>query len=386
MDMMWRRLSLFFHKKTVMRILQVINKLTIGGAERLLSDIIPIMSQYHNVDVLVLQDYDSYFVEKLKNENIKVFSLGMKSVYNPLAVWKMGRFLKRSPKYDIIHVHLFPSQYWVALCKCLFRIHVPLITTEHNPTNTRFNHKLTTWTDRWVYSFYDSIICISEGVNRAMTDRVKGKVRTKTIDNGINLKLFSDAKPVKRTACSIPEDAIVLMQVARFEEQKNQDCVIRALKRLPKNVYVVFVGDGTRRAFCESLASEMGVEDRVRFLGVRSDIADLWTMADMGIMSSHWEGFGLSAVEAMAAGKPVLGTRVEGLSEVIGNPDLCFSDDDDEGLAQLIMRFVKDEEYRTRIVEYCKQRASLFSIERMVDAHILEYETVVSKYLYKTEV
>lgn len=68
----------------------------------------------------------------------------------------------------------------------------------------------------------------------------------------------------------------------------------------------------------------MGVADRTHFLGERSDIDDLWRIADIGVMSSHWEGFGLAAVEGMAHGKPVLASEVSGLADVVRYHELLF--------------------------------------------------------------
>ena len=361
-----------------MKILHIINSLEIAGAERLMTSLLPLMSeQGHQTELLVLNQKRTPFYELLLKKGITIHTLHYShGKYNPLVIFELRKYLKN---YDLVHVHLFPAQYWAAISKWLFCIKTPLVTTEHNTTNTRFNYRLTTWTDRWAYRRYACIICISEAVNQAMAQQVSGQVPTLTINNGIDIDLFAMAKPFPHSYFSIPDNAYILMQVARFQPQKNQDCLIRALERLPENVYAIFVGNGERMDLCKSLAEKIGVAGRTRFLGIREDIPQLWASANIAVMSSHWEGFGLSILEAMAAGIPAVATKVEGLSQVIGNEELCFPDDDDRQLALLIQRLINDADHRQEVAAYCRKRASLFSIRKMADAYIEEYKHILLK-------
>lgn len=364
-----------------MKILHVINSLDVAGAERLLTQMLPIQQKHgHYVAILSLSNRCSPFFDVLKNAGISVDCLHLQGQeYNPFAIIQLKKYLKC---YDIIHVHLFPSQYWVAMCKWLFGLKIPVVTTEHNTTNTRMKHRLFTWIDRWVYSQYSCIICISDAVKEVMSKRVKGKVPTITIQNGIDLKVFTEAMPLTRSSLSIPSEAKLLVQVARFREQKNQDCLIRALRLLPENVHVVFCGDGEREEYCKSLAEKLGVSERIHFLGSRTDVERIWKMADVGVMSSHWEGFGLAAVEAMAAGVPVVASRVDGLAQVVGCDELCFDDDNEQQLAVIVRRLLDDEAFRSEMANYCQHRSLQFGIERMADDYLALYE----KYLQHDEI
>ena len=359
-----------------MKVLHIINSLETAGAERLMTGLLPLMLQQgYQTELLVLNKKRTPFYNQLVEKGVTIHTLHYsKGKYNPLVILELRKYLRC---YDIVHVHLFPAQYWAAICKWLFRLKTPLVTTEHSTSNTRFNYSVTTWTDRWVYRRYAAIICISEAVNQVMVQRILGQVPTLTINNGIDIDMFSMAKPLPHSYFSVPDDAYILMQVARFQSEKNQDCVIRALKHLPKNVYAVFAGDGERMELCKSLAKEIGVAERVRFLGVREDIPQLWASADIAVMSSHWEGFGLSILEAMAAGIPAIATKVKGLSLVIGNSDLCFPDDDDRQLAVLVQQLIQDDHYRQQVSTYCQKQASQFSIKKMADAYIEEYKHIL---------
>ena len=363
-----------------MKILHIINTLDVGGAERLLTDALPIMKQAgHEVGVLLLNSSDSIFERQLSEQGIRVDSLNLKGGrFNPCIA---PALMKRMKAADVLHAHLFPTQYWVALAHAASRSKALLVTTEHSTFNTRGRYVLTRWVDNKVYSLYDGIICISEGTADFMRNRVPRKVCVEVIENGVKLPSEQTvAKDVARQSIldGIDENVFLLLQVARFSEQKNQDCVIRALSHLPERVHVAFAGYGERETACRKLAEHLGVAQRVHFLGIRGDVLDLWKVADVGVMSSHWEGFGLAAVEGMAMGRPVLASQVKGLAEVVHHPELLFSPDDDEALARKVQWLMENEDERKRWGEVCRADAHQFSIERMVDRYLEFYQKLLS--------
>lgn len=157
--------------------------------------------------------------------------------------------------YDVIHVHLFPSQYWAAIAHKIFHSKSVLVTTEHSTFNTRGKFIITSLIDRFIYGLYDGIICISEGTKNFMLKRTPKNVHIKVIENGIvipKLDISFDISAYKEDICRKSKDSFMLLQVARFSEQKNQDCLIRALKLLPENVHAVFAGDGKRLDLCKN--------------------------------------------------------------------------------------------------------------------------------------
>lgn len=360
-----------------MRILHIINTLNIAGAERLMTAMIPVQKSCgHQVELLILNDTMTTFYKSLQEKGIKIHAFHMKGgEYSPMAVLKLRKYMSL---YDIVHVHLFPSQYWVAICKWLFRLRIPIVTTEHSTSNRRFNHLLTTWTDRWVYRRYSCVIGITDAVTRVMGERLKCRVPVLTIQNGVDTGEYRTAWPVDRRELGLPENCRMVLQVARFRHPKNQECLIRSVALLPQDVHVVFAGDGENMELCKRLARQLHVADRVHFLGIRDDIPRLYAASDVGVVSSHWEGFGLAAVEGMAAGKPVVVSRVEGLAQVVGRDDLCFEDDDEKQLAALIGRLLDENDFYREAASYCQQRAQLFSIERMADEHLALYEKCIA--------
>ena len=124
-------------------------------------------------------------------------------------------------------------------------------------------------------------------------------------------------------------------------------------------------------------ASELGVSDRVKFLGMRQDIPALIASCDIGIQSSHWEGFGLTAVEFMAAGKPVIASRVPGLEQVVEGAGALFEKGNDLELAAIIKRLAANRNEYNRVAERCRIRAKEYDISKMAKAYVNVYQSLM---------
>ena len=354
-----------------MNILQVINKFEVGGAERLLSAFLPIMAKEHNVEVLILQDADSHFVRILQDAGITVHCLHLRNQYSPFTIWKVRSFLKQHQQYDVIHVHLFPSMYWVPLAA--IGLNKKLVWTEHSTMNRRWNMPWLRPIEKRIYSLYNKIICISPATLEAIkgwTESEQNDSRYCVIENGVDTSKF------RRVVVEKPYPHC-LIQVSRFEEAKDQDTVIRAMTLLDDDVHVVFVGTGSRLEQCQELSRSLGIQDRVHFLGVRDDIRDLLSGADIAVVSSHWEGFGLVAVEAMANGLPVIASDVEGLKQVVEGAGLLFSVGDEKALAEHVRSLLSNRELYDELSTKSLERADRYDISVMCDNYLKVYQDLV---------
>lgn len=349
-----------------MKVLQVITSLRIGGAEKLIIDMVPrYIALGHQVDVLLFDGIDTPFKQQLQKKGVKVYELSRgKSVYNPLNLFKLLPYLRR---YDIVHTHNTACQLFAAIGSVLCS--VVLVTTEHNTSNRRRNWKWYRMVDEWMYSRYRAIISISVGTTVELKKYLSLKCSLYTIPNGIDVKAYSTAIPVTRDDLGCSRHSFLLMMVAGFREQKDQDTIIRALSWLPKYVQLCLVGDGERRQICESLAKDLKLENRVIFVGIRSDVQRVLKAADVVIMSSHYEGFGLAAVEGMAAGKPVIATQVPGLAEVVGGAGILFPHGNVEFLVDIVKKLMTDKVFYRTIADRCFNRAFDFDIDKTVGAY-----------------
>lgn len=359
-----------------LKILQVINSLATGGAEKLIVDTVPLYQEKGiEMDVLLLDGTHYPFYKKLEaSSKGKIFSLGLKSVYNPIAIIKIIPFLK---KYDIVHVHLFPVQYFVVLAKWLSFSKTKLIFTEHNTSNRRLENLLLKWVDKFIYKGFFRIISISIEIQKIILEHTKlSKIRTSVILNGVSIVDFKEAKSYSKAELKFEETDKLLVQVAGFRDQKDQKTLIKSLVYLPNYIKLLLVGDGILKQDCETLVKKLQLEKRVLFLGVRTDVPRLLKTADIIVLSSKYEGLSLSSIEGMASGKPFLASNVPGLSEIVSGAGVLFAQGDDKELAKKIMELINDEVLYLAVAKSCEIRANQYDIKNMIAQHITLYESL----------
>jgi glycosyltransferase involved in cell wall biosynthesis len=364
-----------------MKILHVINNLDTGGAEKLILETLPLFNKKGiKTDLAVLNGYEYPFFKALKKLNCcDIISLSNKSVYNPLLIFKIIPLLK---EYDLVHVHIFPSLYWVALAKMISFSKTELIYTEHSTSNNRRKRYVFKILDKFIYSFYSKIITISPEVDLKIKAHLSFKnERFILVQNGINLDSIKNTKPISRNRISPIFDGTfsIITQVSSFRYPKDQKTVIKSLKHLKDNVVLVLVGDGPTRKECEDLAQALGVRDRVFFLGIRMDVINILKASDVIILSSHHEGLSLSCVEGMASEKPFIASDAPGLGDIVRGAGVLFPINDELTLAKEINKLLKDKSYKDTVISHCVERAKDFSIEKTINKEINLYKSLLKK-------
>ena len=365
-----------------MRILQVITSLDMGGAETLVVNLIPRLQALGNtVDLCIFNGKETPLNQRLRKESpqTKIYALGH-GVYNPLYILKLIKIMRN---YDIVHTHNSSPQLFVAIAS-LFNS-PKLVSTEHNTSNRKRNWKWYRPIESWMYSRYNHIICISKIAEEKLREYMGGEWLVKssnkyksitTINNGIDVNTISEAEPCKELL-DLKESRKSILMVAGFRKQKNQDTIIRALTLVDKEKYEIwFAGIGERMEEVRQLTVSLGVCERVRFLGLRTDIPNVLRAADVIVMSCHWEGLSLSNVEGMSAHKPFIASDVNGLKEVTKGYGLLFPHEDEKVLAEEINRLARDEAYYNEIAERCYNRALEFDISNTVSGYADVYKSI----------
>ena len=356
-----------------MRILQVITSLQIGGAEKLIAEITPMLrDKGHQVDVLAFDGVETHFTQMLKQQGIKIISFGKNcNVYNPLFIFKLAKLMRH---YDIVHTHNTAPQLFAAIASLLCS--VVLCTTEHNTSNRRRGWKWYARVDRWMYCRYKKVICISNQAEQNLKEYHPSLANTCTIFNGVDVAKFHNATPISGLK---PAGKFVVAMVAGFRYQKDQETLIRAFSHLDKDKFQLWlVGDGDRRSLLEQLVSDLNLQEQVQFLGLRSDIPELLHSADAVCMSSHFEGLSLSNIEGMSAGKPFIASDVDGLREVTKDFGILFPHGDDKALAAEIERLASDPDHYRAVADRCYRRALQFDISKMVDQYNQVYLSIAN--------
>lgn len=370
-----------------MRILHVIDSLSAGGAEKLIDEILPLLSKQEDIkiELLLLSANNNIFLNKIEDSKVKVSYSSVKNPRSIFNIYFLYRCIKKGD-YDIVHTHLFPENYYVAVvAKMLRKKNVRFVTTEHNTYNRRRSILALKYIEKWVYKRYDSIISITQATQDALLQwldpRKEELDKFQVVNNGIKIKEFKNAKGYNKKDLhdDFTEETILLCMVGRFSEQKDQETIIRSLVYLPETIELVLVGDGDKKEDLIKLASEIGVRHRVKFLGVRNDIPKIYKTIDIVIVSSNWEGFGLVAVEGMAAGKPVIASDVPGLSEIVSGYGILFGNKNSKQLSEIIEDLLIDEEKIKKVSLQATSRALDYSIEDMAYKYYNEYKKLLRR-------
>ncbi|MFN3568497.1 MAG: glycosyltransferase, partial [Caldimicrobium sp.] len=160
----------------------------------------------------------------------------------------------------------------------------------------------------------------------------------------LRLKMFKDLQ--------VPNDAYVVLSVGELNHNKNHESIIRAIAKLKdQNIYYIICGHGYLGEYLEKLSSNLGVSDRVKLLGFRSDIPKILKVADSFAFPSKREGLGLAALEAMASGLPIITSNVHGIVDysINGKTGINCHPNDIEGFAVAIKTLKKNRDLSEKL-------------------------------------
>jgi glycosyltransferase involved in cell wall biosynthesis len=209
------------------------------------------------------------------------------------------------------------------------------------------------------------------------------------IPNGVSIDAFSPDREVRqrvRRELEVEPQTLVFVHVGRFAAVKNHEMLVAAFAQLvgqqPLPTELWLVGDGELREAVQHQVRALGIESRVRFLGVRSDIPDLLRAADVFVFPSRWEGNPLSVMEAMAAGLPVVATAVGGVPELVedGASGILVPNEDLHGLVAAMQRMAQNPDLREQMGHAARCRAvERFDIRQTVRAYEALYEELLQR-------
>ena len=304
-----------------------------------------------------------------------LWSLRADGPYDVRALTEVLGYIRRCCRVgDIIHAHLFPTVLLVSLAARWSRWRGIAVCTEHSTSNRRRGALWGRAVDGLVYSGYDRIVCVSAGIRAALSSwqpRLADKLVV--VLNGARLPFrgFRERRPTRRP---------LVVSVGRLHWLKNYETALRAMALVRDCDFDYHVaGSGPDEARLRSLCAALALHDRTRFLGYVRGVPSVLGEADIFLMPSRWEGFGLAAVEAMNAGLPVVASDVPGIREVVGDEGECalLVDPDDAGsIADALRLLLGRRELRLRLGRAAFERSKGFSADAMVDGHIALYESL----------
>lgn len=342
------------------KILYLINSLSSGGAERLVVDLINNSTNEFKIDVVLFNNSIFYNL----NKNVKIYVSPYKSSRDLRNILYLKSLIKRND-YDVVHAHLFPAIYFCGLIAKYDKSKRKYIYTEHSTYNKRRRYRLLRYIELKIYSYYDSVVSISEGVRENLVRWLKIKKHVDLnkfiiIENAVDLDKFILAKGLedsKLMKIGYEKGDILLCMVGSFSDAKDQKTIIKSLNFLKSNIKLILIGSGQREVEIKNMIRDLKLNDRVYLLGNRSNIPQILKTIDIYIQSSNWEGFGLSLVEAAAAGKPVLASNVSGMRDLFKNKNILFNKGDYKQLANKINDVINNPK------KYTVSRSDIFKYD-----------------------
>lgn len=342
--------------------------LGLGGAERLLATSAPLIdSGRFELDVAYVLPWKDALVPELRDRGVSVTCVGEGTGGRLRWAARLASLIRRG-SYDLVHTHA-PVPASVARL-------VPgprFVHTEHNTwgryrTPTRIANAVT-------YHRNARVIAVSSGVAESISPpgRRPGPP-VEVIHHGVDLSAVRSGPAARRTArATLGEDEQrpLIGTVANMTPKKDQATLLRAMRRVVHDIpdaRLLIIGTGPLQPELESLAQKSLPSGAVRFLGMRTDVQEILPALDVFTLTSLHEGLSIAMLEAMAAGVPVVATRVGGIPEALrdGVEGLLVPSKDADAIAAAYLTLLADEGLRREMGARGQERSAVFSVEAAV--------------------
>ena len=348
----------------------------VGGAERVVLDLARAYVDAGLPTVVIVLNSDARSLLPLVDTSgLDIRFLGMKK--SPAGLLRAARALAaiiRSNHVDLIHAHMPHAMFVASAARFMPGCRVPLVHTSHN---FQFSRPLDLAL-RATRRLRDVDVLLAPGQHLALN-----AAQTATIPNGIRFPSTDPATDPATTA--VPRagnSGPVLLSVGRLTEQKDFATMIAAFAGLRRNgqdqgAVLRIAGDGPLRPALQAQIEALGLSDAVELLGIRKDIAALLSGADVFVMSSRFEGVPLAALEAGAAGLPIVAPPVGGLPWLLADDCgyLCAPEQLTQTLAGVLTDTLEARRRGARLRQRVTER---FSLERTVADHLQLYQQLIS--------
>ena len=369
------------------RVLQIVTSLAVGGAQRHLLELLPGLRQFADIDLVYFRDHDlrpefEACVERIAH-------LPMAGPFGAVRLPHLAAFIRRG-RYALVHTHLLRADMYGALAARAVGVRA-IVSTKHNiearlsSSSARALHALATRPTR-------RTIAISEAVAHWANQQLGiPRDHIDIIRYGLDPAPFSGVdREAARLELGLQAHVPLVLCPARLDPQKRHDVLLRAFAQVRQrlgNAQLLCAGETqlggpAYRTRLLELSDELGLRDAVRWLGVRSDMPNLMTAADLVVLSSDWEGLGLVVMEAAMAGRPVVATAVGGVPEIVEHQvtGSLVPQGDEQALASEMTTMLLNPNQRARMgADARRHAAQAFDLERMRTATRSLYAEVLQE-------
>ena len=356
----------------------VIPRMSIGGAQTHLLQVLRLLDRRRFRPLLCCLATDRkdpvHLLDQVRDLGVPVLDARLRDTANSLVrphslaqmVRIAGEF--RRHRVRVVHSYLFHANWFGTVTARLARVPVAIVSKRSMDVYPRARDR---WANRLVNRLADRMTAVA-GAVRDHVHATEGCPLEKivVIPNGIGAPV--PARVDRADVLRVGAGDQVIGTITRLVWKRGHEALLEAaaiVTRTEPSAKLLVVGDGPLRPALEEQAQRLGLNGAVRFLGAVPEAARLLPQFDVFVLSSLWEGMSNGLLEAMAAGRPVVATRVGGNPEVVvdGESGLLVPPKDPQALADAVLRLLRDRELAHRLGEAARRRIeSQFTLEQMV--------------------
>jgi glycosyltransferase involved in cell wall biosynthesis len=349
------------------RVLLVVKGLGPGGAERLLCSVAAVRDRdAFDYEVAYVLPWKDHLVPELTGLGVATHCLGTANLFDLRWLSRLRRLLQAGD-YDVVHLH---SPLLAGLVRPLVRAgggsRPRLVSTEHNGWATYA--AITRWMNAGTFGLDDMRFAVSDEVRRSVSARFRDRVEV--VVHGIPLdsvRALRKQRARVRAELGVPSEEVVVGTVANYRAQKAYPDLLAAARTVVDanpRVRFVAVGQGPLEDEIRREHARLGLGERFQLLGYRPDAARILAGCDVFVLASHYEGFPVALMEALALGLPIVATAVGGIPDGVlsGREGLLVPPGEPDRLADALLRVTFDEGLRLGLATAAARRGDDFDI------------------------
>lgn len=366
------------------RVIECIRQGQIGGGESHLLSLVENLDR-GRFEPIVLSFTDGPMISRLKEMDVETHVIHTERPFD-FGKWKQVKALLKDKQVDLVHAHgtransnvLWPARW----------LNIPVIYTVHgwsfHPDQHPLVRRIRILGEKLLTSRTDLNISVSASNQQSGKEYIRS-FRSIVVNNGIDQKKFNAEGSYRdiRKELGIPETDVLVLFIARFTSHKQPLALVRAFASIANDnphIHLLMVGDGDEKEQAKQLTSENGLEKRITLQPFRHDVPAVLAAADIFVLPSLWEGLPIGLLEALAMGKAVIASNVDGAREIIRHnvngilvePGKDLVNNLAKALASLSNDKHKREEFRRQAIATVKEKYNAGQMTRQIEQIYLE--------------
>ncbi|HIR84219.1 MAG TPA: glycosyltransferase family 4 protein [Candidatus Galloscillospira excrementavium] len=364
-------------------VLYLLNYAGKAGTERYVETLVRYLN-HREINAFFAYHEGGLLVERLEELGVPTRQIELRSRFDLRAARTLARLCEEW-SIDLVHCQ-FLREHYIALLAKQYNKRIRVVYTNHFILP---NNAVTRFTNRLLDKRQDQMIAVcTRGREQLIANGWKGD-RIRVIFNGVDLEAWAGprSESTLRQELGLPEDRFVMLCASRFADDKGHRYLIHSVKRLTELTSVPFTlvlaGDGPLLEETKQQVRDLGLEDKVVFLGFRKDIKNLYKGSDLYVNSSRHEALSFLIIEAMAAGLPVIATDIAGNPDIVNDEAGCgllVEYDNPDSMAVAIKCFLEEPDFLSKCREGALRTvAEKFEVHKMVEDTAKVYELACAR-------